>query len=120
MLITIDAAIDYARRYADLAKKNAAQETDPKRKKELEQIAKVCRQVPANPARSWQEAVQSVWLLHVIISCELSALVHCFGRFDQYMYPYYQKSVMDEKSMTRDDNADGGQQSGASKCDSKE
>ena len=103
VLITIDAAIAYAKRYADLAQEKASKETDPKRKQELEQIAKVCRQVPANPARDWREAVQSVWLLHVVISCELSALVHCFGRFDQYMYPYYKKSVMDEKSMTRDE-----------------
>ncbi|MGA9696424.1 MAG: pyruvate formate lyase family protein, partial [Dehalococcoidales bacterium] len=101
VLITIDAAIAYAQRYADLAQVKTSSETDPKRKKELEQIAKVCRQVPANPARTWWEAVQSVWLVHVVISCELSALVHCFGRFDQYMYPYYKKSVMDEKSMTR-------------------
>jgi formate C-acetyltransferase len=103
VLITIDAAIAYAQRYADLAQVKAAQETDPKRKKELEQIANVCRQVPANPARDWREAVQSVWLLHVVISCELSALVHCFGRFDQYMYPYYQKSAIDDKTMTRDE-----------------
>jgi formate C-acetyltransferase len=101
VLITIDAAIAYAQRYADLAQVKTSSETDPKRKKELEQIAKVCQQVPANPARTWWEAVQSVWLVHVVISCELSALVHCFGRFDQYMYPYYKKSVMDEKSMTR-------------------
>ena len=59
--------------------------------------------MPANPARNWWEAVQSVWMLHVVISCELSALVHCFGRFDQYMYPFYQKSVIDEKTMTRDE-----------------
>ena len=101
VLITIDAAIAYANRYADLAQEKAAKETNPKRKKELAQIAEACRQVPANPARNWQEAVQSVWLLHVVISCELSSLVHCFGRFDQYMYPFYKKSVVDEKTITR-------------------
>src|SRR5271157_2998598 len=103
VLISIDAAIAYAQRYADLAQEKAAKETNPQRKKELAQIAEACRQVPANPARNWREAVQSVWLLHVVISCELSALVHCFGRFDQYMYPFYQKSVINEKTMTRDE-----------------
>ena len=102
VLISIDAAIAYARRYSDLAREMAARETEPKRKKELELIAAVCERVPANPARNWWEAVQSVWMLHVIISCELSALVHCFGRFDQYMYPFYKKSVIDEKTMTAD------------------
>jgi pyruvate formate-lyase/glycerol dehydratase family glycyl radical enzyme len=103
VLISIDAAIAYSKRYADLAREKAAKENNPKRKQELERIAEVCAKVPANPARNWWEAVQSVWMLHVIISCELSALVHCFGRFDQYMYPFYKKSVIDEKSMTSDE-----------------
>ena len=102
-LISIDAAIAYAKRYADLAREMAAKETNPKRKKELEHIANVCKQVPANPARDWWEAVQSVWMIHVIISCELAFLVHNFGRYDQYMYPFYKKSVIDEKVMTHDD-----------------
>jgi len=103
VLITIDAAIAYAKRYSDLAKEMAAKETNPKRKKELLQIAEVCERVPANPARNWWEALQSVWLLHVVISCELATLVHCFGRFDQYMYPFYKKSVTDEKTMNHDE-----------------
>ena len=103
VLISIDAAIAYAKRYADLAREMAAKETNPKRKKELERIAEVCEQVPANPARNWWEAVQSVWMIHVLISCELAFLVHCFGRFDQYMYPFYKKSVIDEKTMTHDE-----------------
>jgi formate C-acetyltransferase len=102
ILIAIDAAIAYAQRYADLARAMAAKETKAKRKKELLRIAEVCEQVPANPARNWWEALQSVWLLHVVISCELASLVHCFGRFDQYMYPFYKKSVTDEKTMTHD------------------
>ena len=103
VLISIDAAIAFAKRYADLAREMAAKEANPKRKKELERIAKVCDQVPANPARDWWEAVQSVWMIHVLISSELAFLVHCFGRFDQYMYPFYKKSVVDEKTMTHDE-----------------
>jgi formate C-acetyltransferase len=100
VLISIDAAIAYAKRYADLALEMATKEINPTRKKELARIAEVCGWVPANPARDWWEAVQSVWMIHVLISCELSYLVHCFGRFDQYMYPFYKKSVIDEKAMT--------------------
>jgi len=103
VLISIDAAIAYAKRYSNLAKEMAAKETNPKRKKELLQIAEVCERVPANPARNWMEALQSVWLLHVVISCELATLVHCFGRFDQYMYPFYKKSVTDDKTMSHDE-----------------
>ena len=71
VLITLDAAMAYARRYADLAREMAAKETNPKRKQELERIAEVCERVPANPARDWWEAVQSVWMIHTLIHCEL-------------------------------------------------
>ena len=81
VLISIDAAIAYAKRYADLAREMAAKETKPKRKEELEHIAEVCEQVPANPARNWWEAVQSVWMIHVVISCELSSSCALFRSF---------------------------------------
>lgn len=103
VLITLDAAIEYAVRYANLAREMAAREANPKRKKELDRIAEICERVPANPARDWWEALQSVWMMHVLLWCELSGWVHCFGRFDQYMYPFYKKSVMEECSTTRDE-----------------
>jgi pyruvate formate-lyase/glycerol dehydratase family glycyl radical enzyme len=103
VLITLDAAIAYARRYADLARDMAAKEADPKRQQELERIARVCHRVPANPARDWWEALQSVWMMHVLVYCELSGGVHCFGRFDQYTYPFYKKSVIDKKTMSREE-----------------
>ncbi|MFC1933721.1 glycyl radical protein [Chloroflexota bacterium] len=103
VLITLDAAMAYARRYADLARGMAAKETDPKRRKELERIAEVCQWVPANPARNWWEAVQSVWMIQVLSWCENIRLAKSFGRFDQYMYPFYKESVVDEKTMSRDE-----------------
>lgn len=103
VIITLDAAMEYSQRYADLAREMAAKETNPVRKRELERIAEVCEQVPANPARDWWEAVQSNWIIHVIDNCELSGEVNSFGRFDQYMYPYYKKSVLDDKTMTHDE-----------------
>ena len=103
VLITLDAAMAYAKRYADLARQMATKETDPKRKKELERIAEVCDRVPANPARDWWEAVQSVWMIQVFMHCENIVGAKSFGRFDQYMYPFYKKSVIDEKTMSRDD-----------------
>ncbi|HXY74091.1 MAG TPA: pyruvate formate lyase family protein, partial [Dehalococcoidales bacterium] len=102
-LISLDAAIDYANRYADLAEQLAEKESKPKRKAELKRIAEVCRRVPAEPARDWWEALQSVWLIHVIIHCEWLNIVNSFGRFDQYMYPFYKKTVIDDKTMTRDE-----------------
>jgi len=102
-LITLNAAIAYCQRYADLAKAMAAGETNPQRKKELERIAEVCRQVPVNPARDWWEACQSFWMVHLLTLCEVWNVGNMPGRFDQYMYPFYKKSVMDEKTMTREE-----------------
>ncbi len=103
VIIVLDAAMAYAKRYADLAREMAAKEANPRRKEELERIAEVCDWVPANPARNWWEAVQSVWFIQMLIHCELLNLANNFGRFDQYMYPFYKKSVIDEKTMTRDE-----------------
>ena len=102
-LISLDAAIAYVERYVKLAREMAEKESDPKRKEELLKIAEVCSQVPAKPARNWWEAVQSYWMTQVLILCEQRNYGESFGRFDQYMYPYYKKSVIDDKELTREE-----------------
>ena len=102
-LISLDAATAYVERYVKLAREMAEKESDPKRKEELLKIAEVCSQVPAKPARNWWEAVQSYWMTQVLILCEQRNYGESFGRFDQYMYPYYKKSVIDDKELTREE-----------------
>ena len=101
-LIVLDAAVAFAKRFADLARDMVAKEDDLERKAELERIAEVCDWVPANPARDWWEALQSVWFTHMLVISEQFNFGFVFGRFDQYMYPFYKKSVIDEKAMTRE------------------
>ncbi|MDR1192620.1 MAG: formate C-acetyltransferase/glycerol dehydratase family glycyl radical enzyme [Peptococcaceae bacterium] len=86
-IICCDAITNFAGRYAALAEEMAAREKNPGRKKELEQIAKACRQVPGQPPRTFQEALQAVWLTFVGIQME--AFQRCFsvGRLDQYAWP---------------------------------
>ena len=57
-------------RYADLAQSMADKEADPVRRRELEQIAANCRQVPARPARTFWEAVQCLWLTYMAVMLE--------------------------------------------------
>jgi pyruvate-formate lyase len=57
------------------------------RKRELQLIAEICRRVPANPARTFREALQSFWFIFLMINPSPTASA---GRFDQYMYPFYQ------------------------------
>ena len=100
-IISLDGAEILCRRYAELAAQKAAEETDPKRKAELLEIARVVSKVPMEPAETWHEALQSVWMLQVLILGEQINYADSFGRFDQYMYPYYKASVEDKQEITR-------------------
>ncbi len=89
-IIALQAAVRFAHRYADEAERQAADPaTTPKRRAELLQIAEVCRQVPARPARNFQEAVQCAWFVHLISQIESNGHSFSLGRFDQYTYPFY-------------------------------
>ena len=83
--------IRFAQRYAELAERLAAEESDPVRKAELERISVTCRKVPARPADDLFEAVQSCWLLYVALMIEGWGAGPTLGRADQYLYPFYQK-----------------------------
>jgi len=101
VILALEAGIGYAKRHAALARDMAAEETAPLRKQELEEIAEICEQVPANPARNFREALQSFWFTTLIGRLELLNLGESPHRFDQYMFPFYKKSVLDQKGMTR-------------------
>jgi formate C-acetyltransferase len=88
-----------ARRYAELAEDMAAREQRPERKAELEQIARICRRVPENPAASFREALQAFWFQILFLSPSTTLPG---GRFDQYMYPFY-KADLDKGAITRDE-----------------
>ena len=102
VIMSCAAVIGYAGRYAALAKQEAEACTDKKRKEELLQIASVCERVPARGARSFHEACQSFWFIQQLLQMESSGHSISPGRFDQYMYPYYQKDMAEGK-ITRDE-----------------
>jgi pyruvate formate-lyase/glycerol dehydratase family glycyl radical enzyme len=104
VLITLDAATEYFKRYAGRAHEMASKEVNPRRKKELEHIAETCERVPEHPARDWWEALQSIWFLFSLSWMEHATFaVHFLGRIDQILYPFYKKTVEDEKKMTREE-----------------
>lgn len=88
-----DAAIHFANRYADEAERLTKVEDDPERRTELEEIAAICRHVPAHPANSFREALQSFWFVHVMLNLETNSYAIGPGRFDQYIYPYYRNDI---------------------------
>jgi pyruvate-formate lyase len=90
MKMSLEAMVRFAGRFAGLADEMASKEGDPQRKKELLEIAGICRRVPANPARTFKEAMQAVWFVFLVTSPSPTT---CIGRFDQYMYPYYKADI---------------------------
>lgn len=101
VILSCQAVIEYAERYAELASQMAAECTDSVRKQELLQISQNCSRVPANGATSFYEACQSFWFVQQLLQVESSGHSISPGRFDQYMYPYY-KADLDKGIITRE------------------
>ena len=101
VMISCEAAMYYAARYAQLALQEAEKCNDETRKKELLLIASNCSRVPAKGAQSFYEACQSFWFVQMLLQVESSGHSISPGRFDQYMYPYYKKDL-DAGLLTRE------------------
>ena len=93
VLIVIDAVRRFASRYSILALELAEKEQDERRRAELEETARICTRVPYEPASSFREAVQSVWFIQLILQIESNGHSLSYGRFDQYMFPYYIRDI---------------------------
>ncbi|WP_280744120.1 MULTISPECIES: trans-4-hydroxy-L-proline dehydratase [unclassified Parabacteroides] len=103
MSISCDAAIVFAERHADLSDEMSLTEKDPKRAAELKKIAEVCRWVPAHAPRTFWEAIQMYWFVHLGTITELNGWDAMNpGHFDQHLYPFYEKEVA-AGTLSRDD-----------------
>ncbi len=91
-IISNKAVIAFAHRFADEAERQASAEMKAERKAELLEIARICRKVPAQPAETFQEAIQSFWFIHLVIQIESNGHSISPMRFDQYCYPFYAAS----------------------------
>ncbi len=97
-----EAVVAFSRRIADECEQQAAVCSVETRKEELLKLAGICRRVPYEPARTFHEAVQSIWLILLAVHLESNGHAISLGRFDQYVYPYYQKDL-NEGRITRDE-----------------
>ncbi len=93
VILSCKAVIHYSKRYAMLALEEAKKSTDPVRKAELAKIAQNCARVPRYGATSFYEACQSFWFVQMLLQVESSGHSISPGRFDQYMYPYYEADL---------------------------
>ncbi len=97
--ILLSASIRHIQRYARLAARDADKEQDPQRRRELETIATISEKVATDKPESFYEACQLFWYMNIILQYESNASSLSLGRFDQYMLPFYQRSVEQGESV---------------------
>jgi len=93
VVIVCDAMAGYGLRWAEKLAELARAEGDAERRRELEQMAAICRRVPAQPARTFREALQSLVLVLCVNQAETTGSAGSFGRLDQYLYPFYAADI---------------------------
>ena len=94
-IIAMDGAIGYCERFAKLAEEEAEKETEEKRKQELFAMSKMFHNIAKGGATNFLEAVEYVYLAHLLMMIESNGHSFSFGRFDQFVYPYYEKDIKD-------------------------
>ena len=105
ILIVIEAVKNFASRYSVLALAQAAglekgEPDEMRRAAELREMARILSKVPYEPAESFAEAMQSMWLIHLVLQIESNGHSLSYGRMDQYLYPYYQRDI-EKGSLTK-------------------
>jgi formate C-acetyltransferase len=91
VVVAVEAVMDFAERLAERCETEAGTEADEQRAEELYQMAANLRQAPAGPARTFWQALQAVWLLHMVFHSTMNG--NAMGRLDQYVWPYLQADL---------------------------
>lgn len=104
VVICCDGAIAFGGRFAALARESAAETSDPSAREAFADIAEICEQVPEHPARTFREALQSIWFTQCIASIT-GQHGHSPGRMDQYLWPFYERDLADG-TLTREEAVD--------------
>jgi pyruvate formate-lyase/glycerol dehydratase family glycyl radical enzyme len=104
LILSCETARDIGLRYSKKAEELAEEANNTSRRVELLKISEICRLVPWEPPTTFWEALQSLWIVHMLVMAAESypgaGLSH--GRWDQYMYPFY-KSDIEEGRLTREE-----------------
>ncbi len=94
MRISAGSIVGFARRHAEALTKQAVGEKDPQRRDELAEMVAICRRVPEHAPRTFHEALQHYWFIHLGVITELNPWdSFCPGRLDQHLYPFYRKGI---------------------------
>lgn len=93
ILEVLEAIRDWGERLSAACARRAREEKDPVRKQELENMAAMMKRVPWGPATSFHDACETAWAVCFFLFVEGAGPSITWGRFDQYMYPYYKEDI---------------------------
>lgn len=93
VMLVMEGAMDFMRRYADLAEALAGTQSDASRRDGMWAVAQNCRLLSEQPPETFHQAVQALWFLFVILHMESNASSFSPGRMDEYLYPYYRRDM---------------------------
>jgi len=104
MMISAEIPRKLAKKYAEECRKLKVEATKPERIKELEQMAKNLERVPWEPAETFWQGLQAIWLIHMLVMAEESypGAGLSFGRIDQYLWDLYKKDVIEQRIITKE------------------
>lgn len=91
--IVLEGVMIFARRLATRLDEAAKSAADPERQAKLAEMADICHRVPLRPAHTFREAVQSLWTIKTAVELAHPINLHCFGRLDQSLFPYYRRDI---------------------------
>lgn len=91
--IALDGIMIYARRLADRIEQELLSTTEEDKRERLERLLRVCRKAPLGPAETFEEALQAMWTVKTAVETAHPVYLHCFGRVDQILQPYYEKDI---------------------------
>ncbi|MGM9913534.1 glycyl radical protein [Floccifex sp.] len=102
VIISLEGALSFCKRFGTLLEQLADKEQDITRKKELKKMSEIACTMLEQPCQSFYEAVEIVYMIHVLLMIESNGHSFCFGRFDQYLLPFYQHDI-ETNIITKDD-----------------
>jgi len=101
MLISLDGVNEFTDRFSNLAAYEAVNSEDSARRQELNKMSKMLAHVLKERPKSFWEAAQGFFFLHLILNCIDSAAFGSLSRIDQCLYPFYKKDVIDEQNISQ-------------------
>jgi len=100
MQLALEGVMNYAeslsKKAEEMAEKidnNSINDLELQRREELLELSRICKKVPANPAESFAEAINSIWITWVCLHQESMNAGLSLGRLDQWLQPYLEKEM---------------------------